>query len=240
MIFLPVLLHLLINIPSTGKRNLQKNDPCEAAKAGAVAATVTAKDSIFQMALTNIKSAYNSDGKEHCISFGKDAGGHLTVSPISTGSVISSSVPKMANAFADLHNHPNNTPPDAGDFYSLSSINKTNSNYTTRFAVTLDGTIYALLVTDTAALHTFITQYAPQPPAFKGGPPGFPVAITDEAREMKYRQHCTDEMVLAFILEKYKTGISLLKQNSNGLFYKINTTVAKKGKDAIYVIEKCL
>lgn len=240
MIFLPVLLHVFISLPSICIGNLQKNDPCEAAKAGAVAATVTAKDSIFKMALTNIKSAYNSDGKEHCISLGKNAGGILIASLISTGSAISSSVPQVANAFADLHNHPNNTPPDAGDFYGLAAINKTNHNYTTRFAVMPDGTLYALLVTDTAALHTFITQYAPQLPAYKGGPPGFPAAITDEAREMKYRQHCTDEMVLALILEKYKTGISLLKQNGNGIFYKIVTTITKNKNGFVYGAGACL
>ena len=239
MNLLPVLLHILISLPFAGISHLQQHDPCEAARAGAVAATHIAKDSLFQEALLSIKNAYNSDGKEHCISFGKDSDGQMLASPVSNGNTISSNVPRITNAFADLHNHPNNIPPDAGDFYGLANINKNNRNYTTRFAVTPDGTLYVLLVTDTTALLTFIAKYPPQPPAFKGGPKGFPVHITDEAREMKYNRNCTDEMVLAFMLEKYQTGISLLKQNSNGVFIKIVTTVTKNKRGLVYAVGSC-
>jgi hypothetical protein len=149
-------------------------------------------------------------------------------------------VPTIANAFADLHNHPNNLPPDAGDFYGLVDINKNNTDYKTRFVLTSNGTLYALLVTDSASAFTFNAKHLRQPPAFAGGPPGFTVAITDEAREMKYKYHCTDEMVLAFILEKYNTGVSLLKQNPNGSFNKIITTVFKNGSKLIYSVGSCL
>lgn len=239
MFLLPVIFNLFCCMLTGSKTSIQLPDPCEAARAGAACATLTAKDSSFLTALTNIKNAYLANGNEHCISFGKDAGGHIIASPVSNGNATSSKVPAMPNAFADLHNHPNNIPPDAGDFYGLANLNKTNPNYTTRFAVTPDGTLYALLVTDPAALQTFIIKYPPQPPAFKDGPKGFAVAITDEAREMKYRHHCSDEMVLAFILEKYNTGVCLLKQNSQGVFNKIITSVTMNGKELQYSAATC-
>ena len=61
----------------------------------------------------------------------------------------------------------------------------------------------------------------------------------DEAREMKYQDHCTDEMVMAFILEKYNAGVSLLKQDSNGNFNKIITIVSKDGSRLVFSAGSC-
>jgi hypothetical protein len=239
MILLPVIFNLFTSLLFAGMPFSQTPDPCEEAKNGASAATLFAKDSLYHLALANIKNGYTLDKQEHCISFGKDAAGNMIASSISNGSTTSGKVPTITNSFADLHNHPNNLPPDAGDFYGLLNINKNNPAYNTRFVVTLSGTVYALLVTDIAAALAFMEKHPPQPPAYKGGPPGFTVAITDEAREMKYKYNCTDEMVLAFILQKYNTGVSLLKQNSNGVFNKIITTVSKNGTGLVYSVESC-
>ena len=239
MIFLPVLFNVFINLLFGGMPFSQKPDPCEEAKAGAAAATLFAKDSLYNVALANIKNAFTLDMKEHCISFGKDAANNIISSSISNGGATGGKVPTITNAFADLHNHPNNMPPDAGDFYGLIDINKNNHDYKTRLVVTPDGTVYALLVTDTAAALAFTVKYLRQPPAFAGGPPGFPVAIVDESREMKYQYHCTDEMVMALILEKYNTGVSLLKQYSNGTFNKIITVVSKDGNRLVFSAGSC-
>ncbi len=239
MIFLPAIFNLFTSLLFAGIPHSQKPDPCTEAKAGAAAATLFAKDSLYHLALANIKNAYALDMKEHCISFGKDAAGNFIASSISNGSATSGKVPAIANAFADLHNHPNNLPPDAGDFYGLINMIKNNPNYKTRFVLTLDGTAYALIVTDIKNALTFIQNTPPQPPAFAGGPPGFPVTITDEAREMKYKYNCTDEMVLAFILEKYNTGVSLLKQNGNGVFNNVITTVVKNGSELVFSVRSC-
>jgi len=240
MIFVPVLFNVVTSLYFGGIPISQKNDPCEEAKAGAATATLIAKDSLYHVALTNIKTAFTLDMNEHCISFGKDAAGNIISSVLAGGGTISGKVPTITNAFADLHNHPNNIPPDAGDLYGLININKNNPGYKTRFVVTPDGTVYALLVTDITSALTFTAKHSNQPPAFIGGPPGFPVAMVDEAREMKYQHHCTDEMVLAFILEKYNTGVALLKQYSDGVFKKIITTVSKKENGLIYSAGSCL
>ncbi len=119
MIFLPVLLNVIISLYSGDVPFPQKPDPCEEAKEGAAAATLFARDSLFKAALADIKTAFVSDQYEHCISFGKDVAGNIISSPVSGGGAISGKVPTITNAFADLHNHPNNIPPDAGDFQHL-------------------------------------------------------------------------------------------------------------------------
>lgn len=240
MIILPVLLNVFISLHCGNMSLSQKPDPCEEAKTSAVAATQFAKDSLFHFALVNIKTSYASDQNEHCISFGKDAEGNLISSSISGGGATSGKVPSITNSFADLHNHPNNLPPDAGDFYGLINMHKSNPNYKTRFVVTVNGTVYGLVVTNIANVLAFFEKNPPQPPAFAGGPPGFPVPITDEAREMKYKHNCTDEMVLAFILEKYNTGVSLLKQYNDGTFKKLITTVEKNKSGLVYSVGSCL
>ncbi len=239
MNFLPFIFNLFFSLYFGSMPISQKPDPCEEARTGAAAATEFAKDSLYHLALAKIKNAFVFDKKEHCVSFGKDVAGNMIASSILSGGNTSGKVPAIANAFADLHNHPNNLPPDAGDFYGLLDINKNKPVYNKRFVVTTAGTVYALLVTDIAAALEFIKKHPPQPPAFVGGPPGFAVAITDEAREMKYGFNCTDEMVLAFILQKYNTGVSLLKQNSNGSFNKITTTFLKQGNQLFFKAGSC-
>lgn len=217
----------------------QQHDPCEDAKAGAARATLLAKNSIYISGLNHIKNAFKSDLKEHGIAFGKDTNNNIFSSGITNGSTTGGTIPGITNAFADLHNHPNNTPSDAGDFYGLIDINKNNIGYDTRFVVEPSGTVYALLVTDPVAAVAFNIKHPRQAPAFPGGPPGFPVSIVDEFREIKYQNNCTDEMVLAFILEKYHAGICLLKQDSSGAFKKLMTIVSTDGNHLIFTANNC-
>lgn len=214
---------IVASMTIVGAASLQPQDPCEEARAGIHIASVFAQQIHFTKALNNINFAFKQDQKEHGISFGKDSSGKTLVSAILTGGSISGSVPAIANAFADLHNHPNNSPPDAGDFYGLISINKNNPLYTTRYVVAANGIVYALLITNITDALKFTRQFPNQAPAFLGGPPGFPEAIVDETRVLKYQYHCSEEMATAFILEKYNTGVSLLKQQRNGHFIKIIT-----------------
>jgi hypothetical protein len=239
MILLPVIFKVFSSLLFTATPASQKTDTCAEAKAGAANATLLAKDSLFNKALINIKSAFALDNNEHCTSFGKDAAGNIILSAMLNGGATSGKVPTVKNAFADLHNHPGNLPPDAGDFYGLIDLNKKISGSKTRFVVTTENAIYALLVTDNEKAYDFTLNHPRQPPAFAGGPPGFTVAITDEAREMKYKYHCTDEMVLAFILEKYQTGVTLLKKSRNGVFNKIFTIAEKNGNEVIYKTGTC-
>lgn len=217
----------------------QKSNPCEAAKPGAANATLFIKDTLFIAALTDIEKAFAADQKEHCIAFGRNARGGIISSSMSAGSKTSGRVPAIKNAFADLHNHANTTAPDAGDLYGLIDINKNNPAYNTRFVTTSGGTLYALLITDPLAAAAFDKNHLRQPAAFPGAQPAFPAAIVDEFREIKYGYHCADEMVLAFILEKYNTGTVLLKQDGNGIFKAIVTKVVSRGDYMIFTSVDC-
>lgn len=218
---------------------MQATDPCESAKAGAKKATTLASHTIFITAMQEIKAAFAQDLLEHSVSFASSENGDILSSPMSKGNAMNSSVPALPGAFADLHNHPRNIPPDAGDLYGLIDLNRNNNNYDTRFAVTQNGTIYALLITDVQAATVFNQHYPRVAPAFKGSSPTFPEALVDEFREMKYLYNCNDEMALAYILEKYNTGISLLKQTGKGSFKKLRTVAEIKGEQRSFTAADC-
>jgi len=197
-------------------------DPCADAQAGAAKATTLAQNSVYLAAKSNIQTA-SSDNLEHSVTFGKDASENITSSSMTTGTANSGTInTNWPGAFADLHNHPGNSPPSPGDFYGLITVNQNHSGYDTRFVVTADGSVYALLIIDPAAATTFVTNYPSQ--QVPGYSPEFPTAIIDEINEMKGFYGATDEMAMAFILEKYNTGVALLKQNSNGSFKRLRTT----------------
>ena len=204
----------------------QTTDLCEQARAGAHSMSLFAKDSIFASGLNTIRTAFAADRREHAISFGRDTNDKIFCSAMNNGGPMNGMVPRISGAFADLHNHPKNIPPDAGDLYGLIDLNKNNRGYTARFIVTANGTLYCLLVTDTAEAAAFNANYPRQAPAIRDGSPAFPSNIVDEFREMKYGHHCTDEMAMSFILEKYRAGVVLLKQSADGLFAVLRTIVS--------------
>lgn len=203
-------------LPGDNKVRRLKAEPCSIVQAAAAKVTAFAQTTIFNAALNRINSSFSSDGKEHSIAFGKDINGDSISSEISVGEAKSGIVPGVDNGLADLHNHPRNYPPDAGDLYGLISFNKKQSSYNMRFIVTQNKTMYALVITDPEQASLFTIKYPRTPPACPGCSPTFPEAIVDEFRELKYVYGCTDEMAMAFILEKYNAGVALLKMDGSG------------------------
>lgn len=168
------------------------------------------KDSVFIQSVQQIKNAAALNPVEHCIAFGKDSVSRYTTSIITEGNNSSGNVPAVLNAFADLHNHNNNLPPDAGDLYGLVSICKSNPGYTTRFVITANGILYALIIVNRKAAMNFSECYPAQKPVSPGVQPAFPEKIVDEFRELKFQEFKTDEQALNYILKKYNTGFLLL------------------------------
>jgi hypothetical protein len=132
-------------------------------------------------------------------------------------------VPEVANAFADLHNHPKNTPPSSGDLYGLIRKNRNNALYDTRFVLTPGGTLYALVITDTAAAQAFLHQFPPQ--QYPGYSPLFPDALLNEYRDVIHLYGAKEELAMAHVLVKYSTGVILLKQSTDGMFRMLRTRV---------------
>jgi uncharacterized membrane protein YgcG len=190
------------------------------AEAQATKATTLSKNSKYTSAKNTIQNANQSI--EHAIAFGKDASGNVTISAMKDGGSNNGTIPSIAGYFADIHIHTNVSPPSSGDIYGLIDIIANSSNFETRYIVTSTGTVYALAVDNISWAKTFNTNY-PRQPAIPPYEPMFPTDMVNEINEMR-SDGASEEMALAFILEKYHAGISLFRQSNDGSFKKLNTT----------------
>ena len=169
--------------------------------------------------------------------FGKDSLNAVTVSPIGKGNKSNGVVPVMPNGFADLHNHPKNTPPSSGDLYGLLLKNRLNTGYDMRYILTAAGAVYVLVVMDTTAARLFASKYPQQ--QVPGYSPLFPDALLNEYREIHYRYGVAEELVMPYILEKYATGVFLLKQSGDGDFAVLRTSVSGEGDNLAFGFLRC-
>lgn len=220
-------------------------DPCADAQAGASRATTLSQNSTYLTAKSNIQAAAASNNSENGVTFGRDASNTITASPIITGGTSSGNInASWPGAFADLHNHPNNTVPSQGDFYKLIEVNQNHSGYDTRFVVTSSGSVYALLIVDLTKASTWVTN---NPMQTNAGLPDFPNAIADDFADaksyminiMNIDPLIADEMAMALVLEKYDTGVALLKQNNSGDFKTLRTTASTSGGTTTYTANNC-
>ena len=193
-------------------------DPCITAKEISIATQSTT----YLSAKASINSA--SANIEHSITLGKDVNGNITQAPMRSGGQNSVAVnTTWPGAFGALHNHPNNTQISGGDIYASIALNANNSNFTTSFIAT-DGEVYAAVVTDLAAAQAFVAAYpADHSPGYN---PEFPDFIFNQLQVLVTPMGSSIEgktAAIAFILDKYNAGITLLKQDSNGEFKPIKT-----------------
>ncbi len=215
-----------------------QRDPCAEAKAGAANATTLSANPVFSVSKRAIQNKAE-DGKEHGISFGRDANGKIITSSVTTGAEHRGTVGTVTNRFADLHNHPNNDPPSSGDIYGFIDLVSANSNYQTRYVVTLDGSVYALVVTDLAAARKFNKSHPRQAPV-GGNEPAFPPALVSEYIDVEYYSRGSKEIATAFILSKYNTGVALLKQDADRNFKRLNTKQSTgTGGNKVYTADNC-
>lgn len=173
----------------------------------------------YLSALNSVKSA--DPTKEHSITLGRDANGNITQAPMNNGGPVKVEInTSWAGAFGAIHNHPNKTPISGGDIYTAVTLNSNNSNFTTTFLST-DGEMYAAVVTDLAAAKAFVAAYpADIRPQYN---PEFPDFILDQIDYIQaYNTGSTiigRTQAMAFILNKYNAGITILKQDdSSGNF----------------------
>lgn len=212
-------------------------DRCEAVKTAADVATNFSNTHHFLKAKASIQLAATV-GKEHGISFGNDSSGSVITSTISTGNYHSGTIGKVPNRFADLHNHPDNSPPFSGDLYGFIDLALSSSLYITRYIVTQNGMVYALIISDLQTAKNFNTNF---PEIVNPGyQPRFPDELVDEFRLIRYGRGATEEMAIAFILEKYNTGVALLKQDSSGNFKRLNTReIIDADGNKSYIADNC-
>ena len=214
------------------------DDFCQKAKTVIVKTTEFTATKAYSSALAGLKERIkNEPAQEYTVSFGRDLQDSVIVSPINTGSKSNGVLPVIENGFADLHNHPKSTPPSSGDLYGLLLKNRKNSRYDTRYILSSGNVLYALVVIDTLAAYRFADKYPAQ--QMPGYSPLFPDALLDEYRDMLYRYQVPEEMAMAFMLEKYATGVLLLKQNSKGELSILRTTVSGKPGALVFKSNNC-
>jgi hypothetical protein len=213
-------------------------DPCEAVRPRAEAATLFSKTPEFSTAFAAIREKTLSNGTlEYNVGFGRDAAGSILTSPLSTGNRSNSNIPPVPGPFADLHNHPRNTPPSSGDLYGLIRVNKKTPGYLSRYVATKNGSLYAFVVTDTAAARAFIEKFPPQ--QVPGYSPLFPDALLNEYRDVHQKYGAAEELAMAFILQKYAAGVALLKQDREGKFQLVRTRVSGNADHLVFTADTC-
>lgn len=217
---------------------VSNDNPCAVVKPYAYNTTLFSTTFHYQTALQQMVGKIEADpAHEFIVSFGRDTLGQVMVSPIAMGNKSNAVVPAVLNGFADLHNHPKHTPPSSGDLYGLLMKNRRNSQYTTRYILADVNAVYALVVTDTIAACNFLKNYAPQQaPGFS---PLFPDELLNEYREIKHRFGVSEELAMAYLLEKYAAGVVLMKQNGKSDFVVIRTSKSGTGDAIIFMNTSC-
>ncbi|MBZ4190697.1 hypothetical protein [Niabella beijingensis] len=201
--------------------------PCRETQPAAEQATLFSKTNSCKAALTAIAIAA-ADGREHALSFGRDPRGTIIRSAVSNGTSNSTIAPAISNRFADLHNHPENRPPSSGDLYHFIDQATATSGTYQKFILLPDGTVYALVLAclqDAADFNKHFPRRAGihDTAAGRRYQPTFPGTLTEEINQLKGWGGASEEAALAFILQKYKAGIALLKKNPDGHFRRIYT-----------------
>lgn len=213
---------LLLNVDSVPQ------EPCTQAMPFVKKLSVFASSEVFIYAKEALKLSAH-DNREHGIVFGKDSVGNIIASTLTAGGFVNSTSMDLQfpGAFADLHNHPGNSTPSAGDIYNLIEVNQRRPAFDSRITLLKNGTLYAIVIVDPAMAAIFQKAYPPE--QTEGFSPRFPPVLFNEFAELKsYLINITgldrmlaDEIATVIILDKYRTGISLLRLNDNSQFERI-------------------
>ncbi|MBO9594407.1 MAG: hypothetical protein J7599_15995 [Niabella sp.] len=218
-------------------------DPCAEATIAAKKATLFSKHIVYSTALAAITRAA-VDQNEHAVSFGRTFSDSLIHSAISNGVANTTIVPAITHRFADLHNHPGNRPPSSGDLYHFIDQAMTNNGRYQKFIVLPNGTQYALVLVNATAAEMFNIRY----PRVRGirdtlaqtqYQPTFPKALVEEINQLKGWYGASEEAAMALILQKYNTGVALLKRGDDGNFKKVYTMKQEKDGTLIYTAYTC-
>jgi hypothetical protein len=198
-----------------------------------LAGTVIFKQSLAALA----EQVKREPGREFTVAFGQDSLGEVVASGLEGGNKRSGVITALPFPVADMHNHPRNTPPSSGDLYGLISQNRKKGTYAVRFVLTSGNLMYALVITDSLAAHTFTKNYPPQ--QMPGYSPLFPDTVLQEYRDMLYLYGTAEEAAMAFLLETYSTGVLLLKRYGNGPFLRLRTIVSGRGEQRKFTAITC-
>ncbi len=180
---------------------------------------------------------------EQTTTFGRSINGEIIATDIRIGTALNVKPSyNITNPFVVLHSHTNISPPSIGDFYNLVINGNIFPSLESSISIDAAGNMYSLLITDRNKLNTFWTNNKPIYPSGPNNPPDFPSFISSDFYEtqnsiINYGFNNTEgySMALSFILDKYNTGIQLLKLN-NGKFEPI---IVNSSDNIKFIIIKC-
>ncbi|MCT4214240.1 hypothetical protein HZP46_02005 [Elizabethkingia anophelis] len=236
-----------------------QQDPCSKAKGVVGLANNTLRDSNIMANVVNKMDENKAASNEFARSVGRDVDGKYTFSELVEGGVDNASVPSPPGAYVtNAHTHNDGgSPPSGVDFYTTLKIADYDNAFIGSYVFAANGDVYMLAVNDRDALRAFLQKY---PKSENLGRKEFNTN-TDFGQDYNKIRDCYTsgrckgtnsteqssgvEAGLAYVLEKYKTGISLLKGDKNGNFKGITTKegkvydpVNKEYKDG-YVSDPC-
>jgi hypothetical protein len=119
-------------------------------------------------------------------------------------------------------------------------LNTLCGDLVTSFIALPDGSTYAIVVTDIVVAQAFVAAY---PADVKPGySPEFPDFIFDQMQDLVDEMGSSVEgrtTAMAFVLDKYNAGITLLKQDSAGNFNSIKTEETIQNGTKTYTPKPC-
>lgn len=144
---------------------------------------------------------------------------------------------------ANIHNHPNNTPPSSQDIKTALNSAKEAINYKAFYTMMADSTVYAFRVTDRDKLVQFMKDYGEQMTIDTTtnkftNKSGFDKAWKNGMDKFKRLGVTTAwEYTIAYLFEKYSMGLTLLKKEKGSNAFKVQ--YLRKGDKDKYELVKC-
>lgn len=121
---------------------------------------------------------------------------------------------------AAVHNHVVDYPPSAGDVYTTVTLVSNNPNFVTSYINLPNVKSYTMVVTNPELSKEFVTKYPKD--QIGNNPLEFPTVIFVNIQDLVLKMwSSTEEKINAIvaILDKYKSGISILKKELGDVSY---------------------
>lgn len=216
----------------------QPKDPCEKNNQSKNTANNIFQNNEVKQKMDNVLRNKIGAENEWAIAIGQNPDGSYSVSSPLEGGRSSGYIPDVPSGqyIADGHTHRNTGTPSGGDFYGMLHIMAENPHYTTRFVYGEHfdkKEVYALVVVDRDLAKKFLEQY-PRDRNYDEDKHDFSTNTNlgeDYHRikligyrgyynynEVSKNNYSDRAIAMAYILEKYNTGLSLLKADKKGNF----------------------
>jgi hypothetical protein len=240
------------------------NDPCKGQRQESSGIGVNnpsnANNPNYSGTVSSLTSTLGTDVNEKSAFFGVDVPtGQLQATmnppggPTGTGG---QTIPSGMIPFGGMHTHPASaySAPSAGDIYALPNAHASHASYNVNYIYAADGTRYALTITDATKAAAFVAN---NPMASNVDPATNSWMTTGNANdifaEFNRVYNSIDpppgggpnadaafERAQAYVLDKFDTGMTLLKADASGSYKEIHTvkTLDSSG-NAVYSNYNC-